>query len=369
MTASLRRQTRACRESEIGYGNPSVMSSPAKAVTTTKPGTVIVTGGAGLIGSAVVWALNQRGQENILVVDRLGTEEKWRHLPPLRFADYLQADDFLTRIESAPPQFGSVIAVYHLGACSATTERDAGYLVQNNFEFTKKLCHWAISRRARFAYASSAATYGDGSRGMDDKDDNLARLRPLNMYGYSKHLFDIYAQRAGILKGIVGLKYFNVFGPNEDHKGEMRSVVAKAYEQILATGRLTLFKSHRPDFEHGKQMRDFLYVKDAVDITLHLADRPLAGGLYNVGSGRAQTWLELAHAVFAALGRDPVIEFVDMPETLRGKYQYHTCADVAKLRASGYTKPPTPLAEAVRDYVVNYLVPGRPLGDESPVRD
>jgi ADP-L-glycero-D-manno-heptose 6-epimerase len=254
--------------------------------------------------------------------------------------------------------------VYHLGACSATTERDAGYLIRNNFEYTKNVCAWALSRRSRFIYASSAATYGDGAHGMDDKVDDLARLRPLNMYGYSKHLFDQHAQRAGFLRHIIGLKYFNVFGPNEDHKGEMRSVVAKAYEQILATGRLSLFKSHRPDYEHGMQQRDFLYVKDAVDITLHLADKPLAGGLYNVGSGEAKTWVDLAHAIFASLGRDPQIDFVDMPESLRGKYQYHTCADITKLRSTGYTKAITPLSDSVRDYVVNYLVPGRFLGDE-----
>lgn len=341
------------------------MSSNAKSPV-TKSGLIVVTGAAGLIGSAVAWALNRRGQENLLLVDTLDTGEKWKHLPPLRFADYLQADEFLAKLESAPAHFGNVHAVYHLGACSATTERDAAYLIRNNFEYTKAVCAWALSRRSRFLYASSAATYGDGAHGMDDKSDDLSVLRPLNMYGYSKHLFDLHAQRAGFLRHIIGLKYFNVFGPNEDHKGDMRSVVAKAYEQILATGRLSLFKSHRPDFDHGMQRRDFLYVKDAVDITLHLADKPLAGGLYNVGSGEARTWIDLAHAVFAALGRDPQIDFVDMPEALRGKYQYHTCADITKLRATGYSRTITPLQEAVRDYVVNYLVPGRFLGDEPP---
>ncbi|MGI8603226.1 MAG: ADP-glyceromanno-heptose 6-epimerase [Verrucomicrobiales bacterium] len=337
------------------------MSSPIK--PSPKPGTVIVTGGAGLIGSALVWALNQRGQDNILIVDRLTTSEKWRHLPPLRFVDYLQADDFLARVEAAPAQFGTVVTLFHLGACSSTIERDAAYLISNNFEFTKKIGLWAVSRRARFIYASSAATYGNGAQGMDDKEENLARLRPLNMYGYSKHLFDVFAQRTGMLKNIIGLKFFNVFGPNEDHKGEMRSVVAKAYEQIVATGRISLFKSHRPEYEDGKQMRDFLYVKDAVEMTLHLADRPLAGGIYNIGSGDAHTWLELAHAIFGALGRDPVVDFVDMPDHLREKYQYFTCADIGKLRATGYSKPITPLPEAVRDYVVNYLFPGKFLGD------
>lgn len=338
------------------------MSTPAKPVT--KPGLIVITGAVGLIGSAVAWALNRRGHDNLLLVDRLDTSEKWKHLPPLRFADYIEADDFAKRLEEGPAQFGNVHAAYHLGACSATTERDAAYLVRNNFEYTKNICAWALSRRARFIYASSAATYGGGALGMDDKRDDLSRLRPLNMYGYSKHLFDLYAQRSGFLRHIIGLKYFNVFGPNEDHKGDMRSVVAKAYEQILATGRLSLFKSYHPDYADGMQRRDFLYVKDAVDITLHLADKPLAGGLYNVGSGEAKTWVDLAHAVFAALGRDPQIDFVDMPEYLRGKYQYHTCADIAKLRATGYTRQITPLGESVRDYVINYLVPGHYLGDE-----
>jgi len=338
--------------------------SPAKSISSTKTGTIIVTGAAGLIGSALIWALNRRGMENILAVDHLDSSEKWRHLTPLRFGDYLQADEFARRIKTAGAPFGNVSTVFHLGACSSTTERDGAYLIANNFEYTKDLCAWTVGRHARFVYASSAATYGDGERGMDDKGDALSKLRPLNMYGYSKHLFDLHAQRAGLLKSIIGLKYFNVYGPNEDHKGDMRSVVAKAFEQILATGTLSLFKSHRPDFEHGMQRRDFLYVKDAVEATLHLAERPLAGGLYNIGSGEARTWVDLANAVFSALGRDPRIEFVDMPEHLRGKYQYHTCADVTKLRSTQFTKPFTPLEEAVRDYVINYLVPGQYLGDE-----
>jgi ADP-L-glycero-D-manno-heptose 6-epimerase len=329
------------------------------------PGTIIVTGAAGLIGSALVWALNQRGHENILCVDRLTTDERWKHLPPLRFADYVEADAFLDRIDKAPAHFGPVTHVYHLGACSATTERDGAYLIRNNFEFTRQLCQWSLSRGSRFVYASSAATYGDGALGMDDKDENLSALRPLNMYGYSKHLFDLWAQKAGVLKNIVGLKYFNVYGPNEDHKADMRSVVAKAYEQILSTGRISLFRSDRPDYEDGKQMRDFLYVKDAVDVTLHLGERPFAGGLFNVGSGVPRTWLDLAHAIFAALGREPLIDFVDLPPHLKGKYQYYTCADIAKLRSLAYAREITPLADAVRDYVVNYLVPGRFLGDEA----
>ncbi len=329
-------------------------------------GRILVTGGAGFIGSALVWALNQRGCTDIVITDFLGSDEKWRNLVPLKFADYVEADAFRRRLHEQSRAFGKFSAVFHLGACSATTERNASYLADNNFGYTKELATWALGQDARFIYASSAATYGDGTRGMDDKADDLGRLRPLNMYGYSKHLFDLHAQRAGILPRIVGLKYFNVFGPNEDHKGDMRSLVNKAYQQILASGRVQLFRSHRPDFRDGEQKRDFLYVKDAVEMTIHFAtDASDAGGLYNVGSGEANTWLALTRAIFAALGREPAIEFIDMPETLRGKYQYFTQADTSKLRATGYHRPITPLAEAVKDYVQNHLVTGNRLGEAS----
>lgn len=327
-------------------------------------GPILVTGGAGFIGSALVWALNRRGHDDIVVTDFLGTDEKWRNLVPLRFAEYIEADAFRQTLRQNPAAFGRFSCVFHLGACSATTETNAAYLIDNNFAYTKELASWALAQGARFIYASSAATYGDGAQGMDDRDDNLTRLRPLNMYGYSKHLFDLYAQRTGWLERIVGLKYFNVFGPNEDHKRDMRSLVHKAYQQILATGRVKLFKSHKPEFRDGEQQRDFLYVKDAVEMTLHFAElAPAAGGLYNLGSGQANTWLALTRAIFAALSREPAIEFIDMPAELRGKYQYFTQADVTKLRATGYDRPITPLAEAVRDYVQNYLVPAKKLGE------
>jgi ADP-L-glycero-D-manno-heptose 6-epimerase len=327
-------------------------------------GRILVTGGAGFIGSALVWALNQRGLSDIVVTDVLGTDEKWRNLVPLRFADYVEAGPFRRRLAEDPKAFGRFSAVFHLGANSATTERDASHLADNNFAFTKELAAWALTQEARFIYASSAATYGDGSRGMDDRSEDLAALRPLNMYGYSKHLFDLHAQRQGWLKRIVGVKYFNVFGPNEDHKGEMRSLVHKAFGQIQATGQLRLFRSHRPDFRDGEQKRDFLYVKDAVEMTIHFADQARnTGGLYNLGSGAAHTWLELAAAIFGAMDRAPQIEFIDMPAELRGKYQYFTQADIGKLRGSGYARPVTPLAEAVGDYVRQFLVPGRRLGE------
>ena len=325
---------------------------------------ILVTGGAGFIGSALVWDLNQRGVNDILVADFLGSDEKWRNLVPLNFNDYLEADDLLRRIEAGDPAFDDVELVFHLGACSATTERDAAYLVRNNFEYTKTLARWALAHDARFVYASSAATYGNGEAGMSDLEMDLGVFRPLNMYGYSKHLFDVYAARHGFLDGIVGLKYFNVYGPNEDHKGEMRSLVHKAYRQIMETGSVRLFKSHRPDYRDGEQTRDFLYVKDAVNLTLELAETPTAGGLFNVGSGQAHTWVQLATAIFEALDLPPRIEFIDMPEALRGKYQYHTQADLTKLRGYCKTVNLTPLRDAVADYVRNYLVPERRLGDE-----
>ena len=343
---------------------PDTRTLPLPAFPDRLPSRVLVTGGAGFIGSAVVWALNQCGMERIVITDRLGRDEKWRNLPSLRFDDYLDADDLLPQLVAG--RLGDFDLVLHLGACSATTEPDASYLARNNFGYTKELAHWALAREVRFVYASSAATYGDGAAGMADADDSadaLARLRPLNAYGYSKHLFDCYAARAGMLPQLVGLKYFNVFGPNEAHKGEMRSLVHKAYEQVTATGRVRLFKSHRPDYRDGEQRRDFLYVKDAVAMTLHLAMTPTASGLFNIGSGEAHTWLQLAGALFSAVGRQAEVEFIDMPEAIRATYQYHTQADIGKLRATGYRAPVTPLRDAVADYVGGYLTPGRHLGD------
>jgi ADP-L-glycero-D-manno-heptose 6-epimerase len=325
---------------------------------------ILVTGGAGLIGSALIHALNQRGQEDILVTDVLGKDAKWKNLSPLRFDDFIQADSFLDRLEENPDAFGSVRTIFHLGACSATTEMDSGYLMENNYGYTKHLAHWALRRGIRFVYASSAATYGDGLQGMDDGTDHLETLRPLNAYGYSKHLFDLHAKRNGWLEKIAGIKYFNVFGPNEGHKGEMRSLVSKAYEQILETGKVRLFKSHRPDYRDGEQVRDFVYVKDAVAMTIHIANTPSANGLFNIGTGTPRTWVDLATALFTALERKPEIEFIDMPEHIRNQYQYHTCADVSRLRSTGWSAPASVLEDSVSDYVRNYLVPGLHLGDE-----
>jgi ADP-L-glycero-D-manno-heptose 6-epimerase len=327
-------------------------------------GRVVVTGAAGLIGSALVRQLNLEGVEDIVAVDRLGTSEKWRHLVPLRFADYLDADEFYAALAARPDALGEVATVFHLGACSSTTERDASYLIQNNVRCSQEVARWAFARGARFVYASSAATYGARESELREDLDPHA-LRPLNMYGYSKHLFDGWLRREGLLERAVGLKYFNVYGPNEDHKGTMRSVVAKAYEQIRARGTIELFRSYREGIADGEQSRDFLYVKDAAAVTTFLARTPSAGGLFNVGAGIDRTWNDLAAAVFAALDLPARIEYVDMPEELRGKYQYRTVADVSKLRAAGWEQPATPLERAVDDYVRNYLVTGASLGAET----
>lgn len=328
-------------------------------------GRILVTGGAGMIGSAVIWALNRRGITNILVTDALGTDERWRNLVPLQFADYMESDDFMEKLKSKPALFSDIKCVFHLGACSATTETDARYLAQNNYAYTRDLCAWALGNNTRFLYASSAATYGDGANGYDDEHeaDTLSKLRPLNMYGYSKHMFDLHALRGGFLDQIIGLKYFNVFGPNEYHKGDMRSVVHKAFGQIKKDGCMSLFKSYRKDYKDGEQMRDFLYVKDAVDITLFLAESPSAGGLYNVGSGEAHTWNELAAALFTAMDKKPDIKYIAMPKPLRPKYQYFTQADISKLRNTGYKTVMPTLTQTVTDYVQNYLLPGKHLGD------
>jgi ADP-L-glycero-D-manno-heptose 6-epimerase len=314
---------------------------------------VLVTGGAGFIGSALVWGLNQRGCVDIAIADFPADAGKQRNLLPLRFGKFVEADQLLALLESGA--LGAFDHVFHLGACSSTTETDEAYLQRNNFEYTRDLAAWTLAKGVRFTYASSAATYGDGTQGMDDVDPlQLSRLQPLNAYARSKQQFDLHAWQNGTLDRMVGLKYFNVFGPNEYHKGDMRSVVLKAYQQIRDSGRVKLFKSYRPEYRDGEQVRDFLYVKDAVAITLHLAAAPVAG-LFNVGSGEAHTWNELARCVFRAMGKDVAIDYVEMPEAIREKYQYATKAEIGKLLRTGYSSGVTSLQDAVHDYVVNYL--------------
>jgi len=325
---------------------------------------MIVTGGAGFIGSALIAALNGRGVTHILVVDRLGADERWRNLRNLSFADYVEKDDFLQMVIENKLA-GPIEAVLHMGASSSTTETDASYLIKNNYEYTKLLAQSATDAGVRFIYASSAATYGDGSAGFADDEQKLQTLRPLNMYGYSKHLFDLWARRTGLLKKMVGLKYFNVFGPNEYHKGNMRSFIIKAFEQITAKGKVALFKSYNPQYADGEYVRDFIYIRDAVDMTLFFLDNPAVAGLFNIGAGKARTWNDMVKAVFAAMDKEPKIEYIEMPDSIRSQYQYYTCADIAKLRKAGCNKQTTPLEDAVEDYVQNYLEPHGLLGPSS----
>jgi len=310
----------------------------------------IITGAAGFIGRNLVAELNARGETDLLLVDELGTSEKWKNLVGLQYED-IWDPDMLRQAVLGDTDPGDIQAVIHLGACSATTETDADYLLDNNYRTTRDLCEWCLRHDIRFVYASSAATYGNGDMGYSDADAVTPTLSPLNMYGYSKHMFDLWALKHGLFHSIAGLKYFNVYGPYEHHKGDMRSVVYKAREQILETGKVKLFKSHRPEYKHGEQLRDFVYVGDAVDLTLWLAEPDRPSGLFNCGTGQARSWLDLANAVFHAMDREPNIDFIDMPPHLRDKYQYYTQADTAKLAATGYPRPFTPLEEGVAQTV------------------
>ncbi len=322
---------------------------------------IIVTGGAGFIGSAVVWRLNQLGEDNIVIVDRLGKTEKWKNLVGLKYADIFHKENFIDMVLEDVVPF-QVEAIIHLGACSSTTQKDADYLLHNNFKYTQALAEFALEKGARFIYASSAATYGNGSKGYVDDETKLDELQPLNMYGYSKHMFDLWARREGIADKIVGLKYFNVYGPNEYHKDDMRSVVHKAFGQIKETGKVKLFKSYKPEYKDGEQKRDFIYVKDVVDITLFFLQNKNINGLFNAGTGKARSWVDLVSALFNAMELPVNIEFIDMPETLKRKYQYFTQANIDKLKNAGYDKPIAGIEEGVTDYVKNYLMKERGLG-------
>ena len=320
---------------------------------------IVVTGGAGFIGSAFVAKLNEEGRDDIVVVDELGTTEKWRNLVKRRYADYIHKDAFLEMVAGDRVPF-PVSAAVHMGACSSTTERDADYLVENNFHYTCRLADWALAHGVRFIYASSAATYGDGAQGFSDGEETIRALRPINMYGYSKQLFDLRVLRNGFQDQVAGVKFFNVFGPNEYHKDDMTSVVFKAFHQIRETGKVRLFKSYRPEYGDGGQMRDFVYVKNSVEVLWWFLNHGEVNGIFNLGTGKARTWNDLIRAVFAAMNLPPRIDYIEMPEAIRGQYQYFTEAKMEKLGAAGCPVAFHPLEEAVGDYVRNHLLQADP---------
>lgn len=320
---------------------------------------IIVTGGAGFIGANLLHGLERRNLGDLVVCDTLGQDDKWRNIAKREIAAIIPPDELFAYLHR---HAAHITAVFHMGAVSATTERDADLIRASNIALTLDLVTWCTTHRIRLIYASSAATYGDGSAGFDDdaSPEALARLRPLNAYGWSKHVVDRRLARL-TLRGeplppqLAGLKFFNVYGPGEFHKGDMRSVVAKLHPQLAAGEPARLFRSYRPDYPDGGQKRDFVWVGDCVDVMLWLYDHPEVSGLFNVGSGQARTWVDLANAVFVALERPPRIDFIEMPETLRPKYQYFTEARMERLRAAGYERPFTTLEDGVATYVRSYL--------------
>ncbi len=316
---------------------------------------IVLTGGAGFIGSCLLGKLNSVGINDILVVDNMGVSDKWKNLRGKKFIDYIHKSHFIPLLENMT--WTGIDAIIHLGANSSTTEKYVDGIIDNNYRYSQQIARWALENNVYFLYASSAATYGDGSNGFCDDEKELEKLLPLNPYGYSKHLFDLWLKSEGLLPSVVGLKFFNVFGPNEYHKGSMRSLVCKAYEEILTTKTLKLFKSYKSEYKNGEQKRDFIYVKDCVEILYWFISNRVVGGIFNVGSGIARTWNDLAYAIFTSLNFQPSIEYIEMPEAIRNSYQYYTQADMSKLFRAGYKKSFTNLEDAVKDYVQCYLHP------------
>ena len=319
----------------------------------------VITGGAGFIGSNIAWGLNKRGLGPLVIVDRLREADKWRNLANREVSRFVSPESVLSFLNAYK---GDIAAVIHMGAISATTEQNVDLIIKNNFQLSSDLWDWCASYNVRFIYASSAATYGDGTCGFEDdfSCSALAALKPLNPYAWSKHLFDrwvckVIANKEPAPPQWVGLKFFNVYGPNEYHKGSMQSVVSQVYKRVIANEAAILFRSHHPNYKDGGQLRDFIYVDDCVEIVNWLLDNSAVSGLFNFGSGKARTFASLATAVFQALGKDSQIEFINTPENIREKYQYYTEADMARLRSIGFKKPAIELEDGVRSYVLDFL--------------
>lgn len=309
---------------------------------------IILTGGAGFIGSCFLWKLNQEGVNDVLVVDHLNESEKWKNLIGKKYYDYIQKNDFYNAVVHR--QVPKPEAIVHLGACSSTTLTDANYYIKNNYEYSKVMALWAFELGVPFIYASSAATYGEGENGYNDDDTGLMKLSPLNMYGFSKHMFDLWLQNNKYLDKTAGIKFFNVFGPNEYHKGDMRSVICKNYDEVSQKGVLKLFKSYKKEYPDGGQKRDFVYIKDVVEAMWFLLKNPSKTGIFNLGTGKARTWNDIAKSMFAAAGKKENVEYIEMPDYLKPKYQYFTEANMTKLHAAGYNKPFMELEDSVKDY-------------------
>jgi ADP-L-glycero-D-manno-heptose 6-epimerase len=322
---------------------------------------IVVTGGAGFIGSVLARKLNELGHSDLLVVDH-GAKGSPReaNLAKIKHRTYCDSDSFISRLEGGVFE-GQISAIFHQGACSSTTEMDREYLRNNNTLYTQRVAEWCVKRDIYFSYASSAATYGNGELGYSDADALTPRLKPLNPYGQSKLDFDIWAIQTGMADKITGFRYFNVYGPNEYHKADMRSVVHKGFGQIRDTGGMKLFKSYKPEYADGGQMRDFIYVKDVVDAVIWFWKNPSRKGIFNLGTGKAQSWNDLAYGLFDAMQKPRNIEYIEMPENLRGQYQYFTEADMSKLRAAGCPVAFRDLSAGIRDYVQKHLATPDPV--------
>lgn len=323
---------------------------------------IVVTGGAGFIGSVLAWALNQRGRTDVVLVDEVNHAEKERNIAPLGYHHIVDVEEFKQQLLNDRLSY-KVEAIFHLGAISSTTETDWNKFLERNVNYTKAVIQWCVDHNARCVYASSGATYGNGQQGFSDDHALFDQLKPLNLYGKSKLDVDIWARDNSYLEKVVGLRYFNVFGPNEQHKEHMRSVVAKKFEQLEQNGVVELFKSYNPNYQDGDSTRDFIYIFDAVDATLFFLDHSEANGVFNIGTGQARSWNDLARAMFAAVNKEPNIRYIDMPENLRNQYQYFTQADITKLRAAGYDKPFLSLEDSVKDYIQTYLLTGKHVGE------